>query len=187
MVRHIQFTTMNIKQQKGVVLIVSLVFLIALTAVAAALMQNTTTDMKMSGASEEKVVAEQELVSAIDEYIFQQVTAGTGNNGFAKPVATFTQVDADGNRTALAKSINLAAGGELPVTNKGGEGDLEAATLSLANNEFLREADCPHSKAASSAQVFTCNVLQIQISRKYGRNKTSTVEVNSGISQHLLK
>lgn len=41
-------------KQKGVVLIISLVFLVALTAVAAALMQNTTTDMKMSGASEEK-------------------------------------------------------------------------------------------------------------------------------------
>lgn len=179
--------TRNINNQSGIVLVVSLVFLIALTAVAAALMQNTTTDMKMSGASEEKVVAEQELVSAIDEYIFQQVTSGTGNNSFAKSVATFTDTDADGNTSAISKAIDISASGDLPVSNKSGLGDIESATLSLANNEFLREVDCPHSRSASSAQVFTCNVLTIQISRKYGRDKTSTVEVNSGIAQHLLK
>ena len=66
----------NVTKQRGVVLVVSLVFLVALTAVAAALMQNSTTDMKMSGASEEKVVALQEVVSAVDEVIFNQVGPG---------------------------------------------------------------------------------------------------------------
>lgn len=162
----------NLKKQQGVVLVVSLVFLIALTAVAAALMRNTTTDMKMSGASEEKVVANQEVVSAVDEFIFKQVNAGAGNNGFAKPVETFN---------AGAKNIIS----ELTKANK--DGEIDAASLNLANNQFQLVADCPHSRSASSAQVFTCNVLLIQISRKYGRNKTSTVEVNSGIAQHLLK
>jgi len=158
--------------QQGIVLIVSLIFLIALTAVAVALMQNTTTDMKMSGASEEKVVADQEAVSAVDEYIFKQVTMGTGNNGFAKSVATFK----DGAKDILA---------DLTITNK--DDDIDAASLDLANNQFQLEVDCPHSSSASSSQVFTCNVLVIQVSRKYGRNKTSIVEVNSGIAQHLLK
>jgi len=162
----------KLNKQQGVVLIVSLVFLIALTAVAAALMQNTTTDMKMSGASEEKVIADQEVVSAVDEFIFKQVTSGSGNNGFAKPVATFK----DGAKDIIA---------ELTSTNK--YGDISTASLDLANNQLQLEADCPHSKSASSAQVFTCNVLLIQISRKYGRNGTSTVEANSGIAQHLLK
>lgn len=175
--------TYSINNQKGVVLIVSLVFLVALTAVAAALMQNTTTDMKMSGASEEKVVAEQEVVSAIDEYIFRQVSSGTGNNRFAEPIATFK--DADGN--PIDKLIDYGVGGDLTISNKSGAGDIDSATLGLANNQFMQEADCPHSRSASSAQVFTCNVLRIQISRKYGRNGTSTVEVNSGIAQHLLK
>ena len=57
--------TTNIGSQKGVVLVVSLVFLVALTAVAAALMQNSTIDMKMSGASEEKTVALQEVVLSL--------------------------------------------------------------------------------------------------------------------------
>jgi len=160
------------RKQQGVVLVVALVFLIALTAVAAALMQNSTTDMKMSGASEDKMVADQEVVSAVDEFIFKQVTGGTGNNGFAKPIATFQ----DG-----AKNIKAE------LTNANKNGDINAASLDIANNEFNLEADCPHSRSASSAQVFTCNVLRIQISRKYGRNKTNAVEVNSGIAQHLLK
>ena len=63
----------RVSHQQGVVLVVSLVFLIALTAVAAALMQNTTSDMIMSGASQEKVVATQEAVSAIDEIIFNYI------------------------------------------------------------------------------------------------------------------
>ena len=64
----------NIKsKQQGVVLVISLVFLIALTAVAAALMLNTTTDMRMSGASQEKVIATQEAVSAIDEIIYKNI------------------------------------------------------------------------------------------------------------------
>ena len=160
------------KKQQGVVLIVSLVFLIALTAVAGALMQNSTTDMKMSGASEEKVVADQEVVGAVDEFIHQQVTGGTGNNGFAKPIATFQ----DGAKDVLS---------ELTVTNK--DGNIETATLDVANNELMLEPFCPHSKSGSSAHLISCNTLQIQISRKYGRNGTSTVEANSGISQQLLK
>ena len=117
-------------KQRGVVLVVSLVFLVALTAVAAALMQNTTTDMKMSGASEEKVIANQEVVSAVDEFIFRQVNGGTGGNGFAQPVATFK----DGAKDIIE---------ELTQTNK--NGDIDAASLDLTNNEFQLEADCPHS------------------------------------------
>lgn len=174
MVSRIYKMSKAVKQskQRGVVLVISLVFLIALTAVAAALMQNTTTDMKMSGASEEKMVADQEVVSAVDEFIFKQVTSGSGNNAFAKPIATFK----DGAKNVIAE-----------LTNANKHGDINAASLDLASNEFKLEADCPHSRSASSAQVFTCNVLRIQISRSYGRNKTSAVEVNSGIAQHLLK
>ena len=161
------------KKQQGVVLVVSLVFLIALTAVAAALMQNTTTDMKMSGASEEKVIAIQEAISAVDEVIHEQVTGVSANNDFAAPVADYQQ---NGAKDVIA---------DLTRTNK--DGDISAATVNLASNQFMLAMPCPHAKLASSVQVFTCNILTIQISRTYGRNKTSTVEVNSGIAQNLLK
>jgi len=154
--------------QRGVVLIVSLVFLIALTAVAAALMQNTTSDMKMSGASEEKVTAIQESISAVDEVIFRQVNGAT--NVFTSPLVLFKDP--------------IVVTATLTVTNDDAD---TTAEVSLTNNDFELEADCPHSKSASSTQVFTCNVLKVQVNRNYGRKKTSNVEVNSGIAQQLLR
>lgn len=158
-------------KQQGVVLVISLVFLVALTALAAALMQNTTTDMKMSGASEEKVVAVQQAVSAIDEIIFNQVSPGKTNE-FAAAVVTFK----DGEKELTAEMPTLWDSDKF-----------EPPVLDVTNNEFMLEAGCPHSKLASSTQVFTCNVLNIQVNRKYGRNATSTVNVNSGIAQQLLR
>lgn len=156
------------KRQTGVVLIVSLVFLIALTAVAAALMQNTTTDMKMSGASEEKVVATQEAISATDEVMFRQINGGQGNNAFASALVKFPITVTD----------------TLTKTNTGTD---TTASINIANNTLELEADCPHSRSASSAQVFTCNVLRVQVDRKYGRKNTNNVVVNTGVAQQLLR
>jgi type IV pilus assembly protein PilX len=155
-------------KQRGVVLIVSLVFLIALTSVAAAIMQNTTTDMKMSGASEDKVVATQEAVSSIDEVIYRQVNGGSGNNGFSSAIVKFPITLTD----------------TLTKTNSG---NTTTAIVDITNNEFELEADCPHSRTASSTQIFTCNVLRVQVNRHYGRTKTNKIVVNSGVAQQLLR
>lgn len=164
--------TNSFSRQKGVVLIVALVFLIALTAVAAALMQNSTSDMKMSGASEEKVIATQEAISASDEVIFRQVNAAPGNNRFASALVLFN----DENFRNVT--------GSLSITNT----DVDTtANINIANNELELEPDCPHSRSASSAQVFTCNVLRVQVVRKYGRKSTNEVEVNTGVAQQLLR
>ena len=157
----------SIKYQRGVVLIVSLVFLIALTAVAAALMQNTTSDMKMSGASEEKVVATQEAISSVDESIFRQINGG-GNNGFASALVLFP----------------LTVTNTLTKTNVDND---TTSTIDIPNNPFQLEADCPHNRSASSVQVFTCNVLRVQVNKTYGRANTNVIQVNSGVAQQLLR
>lgn len=160
-------------RQRGVVLIVSLVFLVALTAVASALMLNSTTDMKMSGASEQKVVANQETLGAMDELIFRQVRPTAGQvNDFASPIITFK----DNDKNVLAD-----------LTQSNTHGDVVEATIGLADNTYVLESDCPHSRAASSTQVFTCNVLRVQVRKLYGRKQASTVEINSGIAQQLLR
>jgi hypothetical protein len=157
-----------VKKQQGVVLIVALVFLIALTSVAAAIMQNTTTDMKMSGASEDKVIATQEAISSIDEVIYRQVNGGSGNNGFSSAIIKFPLTLTD----------------TLTETNSG---NTTTASVDITNNEFELEADCPHSTSASSTQIFTCNVLRVQVIRHYGRTKTNKIVVNSGVAQQLLR
>lgn len=164
----------NIKEQQGVVLVVSLVFLIALTAAAAALMQNTTTDLKMSGASEDKVIATQEVVSAVDEYIFRQVTGGSGNNAFKAHIATFS-----------AGPIDIVAA----LTRTNNNGKINAASLDITNNQYHLQPDCSHLPKAKATEVgeVSCNLLKIQISRNYGRKSSSVVQVNSGIAQIVLK
>ena len=155
------------KQQNGVVLLVSLVFLIALTALAAALMQITTTDMKMSGATEDKTSAVQETLGATDEVIFNEVTQTDNNNLFTERLERFGTKDAP---TPI----------EVPVT-----ADDTKAFVSVANPNHL-ESDCPHSRSGSSVQVFKCNVFNVQVSRDYGRKKHQEVVVQSGVAQQLL-
>jgi Tfp pilus assembly protein PilX len=150
----------KIQKQRGVVLVVAIVFLVALTGIAAALMQNTTSDMKMSGASEEKVTAVQETISASDEVVYKQIQKADGENKFTKELASYPY-------------------------NEGVSAKKTTANISVANPNKL-EASCPHMKSASSIQVFTCNVLTIEVNRKYGRHDNQNITVNSGISQQLL-
>ncbi|PKI14287.1 pilus assembly PilX family protein [Colwellia sp. 12G3] len=159
--------------QRGVVLVISLVFLVALTAVATALMLNTTIDMKMSGASESKVVANEEAFGATNELIFRQIKPAHGErNNFVLPIVTFAN-----------SNINV-----LPALVQSNiHNDVTSATIGLGNNDFVLETDCPHSRSASSTQVFSCNVLRVQVRKEYGRKKNSTVQVNAGVVQQLLR
>jgi len=136
--------------------------------VAAALMQNTTTDMKMSGASEEKVVATQEAISAIDEVIFKQ-TMPNGINYFAASPNTFN-----------GDSRNII--GELSITNKGEQ--FSSSTVEMAMNKHNLTVGCPTAKIASS--FGSCNVLMVQVIRQYGRDKRNSITVSSGIVQRLI-
>ena len=164
-------TSRNKANQKGVVLVVSLVFLVALTAVAAALMQNSTTDMKMSGASEEKTAALQAVFSAVDEVIFNQVGPNQ-DNLFARPISN----GVDGN-------FPIASAELLSATTT----TASTARVDIANNTYNLDINCPHSKLASSTGVFTCNILRINAIRNYGREGRSNLSANAGIAQQLLK
>ena len=166
------------KKQNGVVLIVSLVFLIALTSVAVALMQVSTSDMKMSGASEDKVMATQAAIGASDELIYRQLAGGAGTNDFAKSYKT-------------AGLFPHTVTNTLTLANE--DGAITTGQIDIANNDMELEGDCPHSRAASSVQVFSCNVLTTRIRRLYGRKNATTnqatnvIEVNSEIAQQLLR
>ena len=153
----------NQAKQRGVVLVVSLVFLVALTAVAAALMQNSTTDMKMSGASEEKVVAMQDAISAVDEVILTH-----RQNGFVRPIK--------GDNFPIANALPVAPNTEA------------TARVEVANNRFELDLGCPHADAdeANGADEIDCNVLQVIVTRNYGREGNSNIQVSSGIAQQLL-
>lgn len=153
----------NINKQQGVVLVVSLVFLVALTAVAAALMQNSTVDMKMSGATEEKSVALQEVVSAAEEVIFNELAPGVDNR-FALPIS--------------GDNFPIVAENLLPGTQTNSNAQINVANISQS---------CPHSKGnASSVGKIGCNNFIVTTTRAYGRNNQNIITVNSGISQQVI-
>jgi hypothetical protein len=158
-------------KQKGVVLIVALVFLIALTAVAAALMQNTTTDIKMAGASQEKSITVQETISEMDRVIYNEVNRVNLNAG-GDPVNRFTLPADSFTVPVVVNNLTLPA--------------ITTGSIDIAN-EYKLETDCPHNRAGSSAEVFTCNVMRVMVNRTYGRNNNSAVQVNAGIAQELPK
>lgn len=155
-------------KQKGVVLIVSLVFLVALTAVASAIMQNTTSDMKMSGASQEKVVAIQEAFSGIDEAIFQQVRRINNRNAFALADAVYTDAD----------QADL-----LTIDVKHGLDDGEVK-INLANPNGV-PVHCPPNRQGTSVNLMNCLVFRIETENKYGKKDNSQIVVHAGILQEL--
>lgn len=162
------------KYQRGVVLIVTLVFLIALTAVAVALMQNSSSDVRMSGASEEKVIATQEAISALDEVIADQLGGAVGTNSFAFPSVLYPIVGLENNLTAALQPNTVAS-------------------ISLANNPNIpltEVVDCPRG-SGSSTNIIKCKVLRTQVIKTYGRANasgvlTNTIIVNAGIAQEVI-
>lgn len=150
----------NYAKQQGVVLVVALVFLAALTAVAAALMQNASTDVKMSGANQEKTIATQEAVSGLDELLYNEITQVNGTNGLTTDIANFP--------------LNP------PVSPANTTTEVDFAS------PFELVTDCPHSRAASSVQVIKCYMLRVEVNKQYGKNNNSTVEVRSGVAQQVL-
>ncbi|RHW75552.1 hypothetical protein [Colwellia sp. RSH04] len=160
----------KIESQQGVVLVVSLVFLVALTAVASTLMLNSTTDIKMSGASEDKVVATEEALSAMDEVIFRQINpAAGGANSFTVPIVKL-------------KGKELSLLGSVITTKK----HITKADLGLVNNKYTIAIPCPHSMQGSSVGTINCNVLRVKLNKTYGRKNTSIVAVEAGIAQPIL-
>lgn len=154
-------------KQKGVVLIVTLVFLVALTGVAGALMQSTTSDMKMTSASNEKVIATQAAISGIDEIVDNQIN----------------QRDVNLFAGSLQELVAASSAELLPADSKIGA----EASAAMINNPTFEEKKCLRGERGNGndEDTRTCNIFELRVTRAYGRNDTSTVSVNALISQEL--
>jgi len=148
------------RKQSGVVLIIALVFLVALTAVAAALMQNTTTDIKMAGASQEKAIVMQETMSEMERVLFNE--RRRVNNG----VNVFTSISQPQVLIATKPSITQA-------------------TATPANPNNL-DVPCPREARGTSSGIIMCRNVRVQVIRTYGRDNNQSIEVHSGVMQAFL-
>lgn len=140
-----------LKQQKGVVLVVALIFLTALTSVAVLLVSNSTSFMTLAGASEERTIAIQEAVSGVDKAIALQAD---GNDEFERK-----SYPEEGIAVAVGEMVDSAI-----------------VTRTTENNIPV---PCSNSHLPSSDSK--CNVLTLTVTNTYGRRDSvitvqSTIE-----------
>lgn len=149
-------------KQQGFVLIASLTFLVALTAVTSLLMQNSTLDMKMSGASEDKAVAVQEVISSVDKVIYDEMT-DNDSRGFQLLMPNYMIAD---NPVTLLSTDKIKA---YVVVN---------------GDQTSIESDCPRQAKASSG--LRCNYTRLDVAMKYGRKDKSEIKASAGIAQQIM-
>ena len=145
-------------KQQGIVLIIALLVLVTLTVVASTLMKNTTIDIKISGANQEKWLATQEAINAINDVTVNQVN---GINYFALTEADYPYNIALGN-----SNIN--------------------ANIELVNNQSFN-VNCAHSNTATSINMIYCNHFIVTVRKKYGRSYNQSIVVKAGVSQQIVK
>lgn len=145
-------------RQQGVVLVVSLIFLVALTAVTSLLMQNSTLDMKMSGATEDRAIAVQEVVSQVDEIIYDEIKNNNRNN-FSKLMQQYP----------------------IEVINT----DKTKAYLVVNGDYSSIEGRCPRSEKGNSGEI-QCNYVRLEVWKKFGRKDNSEISASAGIAQELI-
>jgi len=155
------FPSLSRNNQSGVVLIITLVFLVALTAVAAALMQNTTSDIKMAGANQEKAIVTQETISEMERVLFNERRRVNGG------VNTFASINAE---QVLITTQPL----------------ITQATAIPANVNNL-DIPCPRDVKGTSDGILKCRNVRVQVVRTYGRDNNQNIDVRAGVIQAFPK
>ncbi|MCF2921672.1 pilus assembly PilX N-terminal domain-containing protein, partial [Pseudoalteromonas sp. APAL1] len=73
------------KKQQGIVLILALIMVVAVTGIAVTLMNSSSIDAKITAAVQEREVAENEVMGTVLKVIANQAAAGRNSAFFKKP------------------------------------------------------------------------------------------------------
>lgn len=146
-------------KQRGVVLIVALIMLIAITGVAVALMVSSGIDNKMMSSAQEAQVALNEAVGAHDEAYDNEIRQVGGQNQFTLRIEIGETLPANETRANTVGTIRTYSA--LP----------EATT-------------CPPSFYGNSGSLL-CNFTQVNTDTTYGENG-QTISIQSVVTQQVL-
>lgn len=146
-------------KQRGVVLIIALIMLIAITAVAVALMVSSGIDNKMMSAAQEAQVAMNEALGGHDEAYNSEIVQDGGQNQFTLRIEVGTELVAKENGANTAGTLRTYSA--IP----------EATT-------------CPPSKYANSGSLL-CNYIRVETNTTFGENG-QTIDIASVVSQQVL-
>ncbi len=151
---------LKLNKQNGIVLIISLTFLIILTTLASRLMSNTIIDIKIVRATQEKSHAIEEAINIIDEIIAQQSIASNENRYFRQ------------SKNNYPFSIN---------TNNPNI----QVNVSLASSQSYN-VNCPHATFPSSIKNIKCHHFLIKVNSQYGRYNHQNIIVKAGLLQQVF-
>ncbi|MCF2899812.1 pilus assembly PilX N-terminal domain-containing protein [Pseudoalteromonas sp. SYSU M81236] len=146
------------KKQQGIVLILALIMVVAVTGIAVTLMNSSSIDAKITAAVQEREVAENEVMGTVLKVIANQAAAGRNSAFFKKP----EQIPEGG--------FDLGAIGD--STNK---------MINLNNGEL--DLPCPRKYNFTSG--VSCNMVEVNTTITYGKKSIHTLTVKTGVAQEM--
>jgi len=158
----------TVAKQKGVVLVVSLVMIIAVTGIAVTLLSSSSIDLKMMSAAQESEVAIARVKADSELTIVQEKKAAADENRLLFEPGKFP--------------ADLATG--LDVTPAGA-----SSSVTIYNsNQGPSLLDCPI--IVNPTPGIKCNMLRIEATLNYGKLDSNSkgkhsISVNSGIAQEM--
>lgn len=148
----------TVRRQKGFVLLMALVVVVAITGIAVTLLSTSSMDMKMATAAEDREMATHIARGGNDELYYNAVNRTVNSQNY---FAAFSS-------TQGATQYNSTHGA--------------VSTVSWASSVQV-ETDCPRSKDPTEGLM--CVYLQATTVKTFGPNNTNQVNVVSGVAQQV--
>ena len=145
-------------KQQGFVLMVSLVMVVAITAIAVTLMSSSTLDTKMAVVTEEREMASHHAKGGNDQLFYNAVNRTVNEQNY---FAAFSVSQESAQYVSTHGAIS---------------------TVTWASDNHV-ETDCPRSKAPTEG--LRCNYLNATTSKTFGPGDVNQINVVSGVAQQV--
>ncbi|MBQ4833186.1 pilus assembly protein PilX [Pseudoalteromonas sp. MMG010] len=146
------------KKQSGIVLLTALIMVIAVTSIAVTLMSNSSVDIKITNAAQERDVAENQLMGEVQRLIAEEASLGADS----RFLYTNEDVPSDG--------MVLDA-----------DADMKSNMVNLNNGE--QSLQCP--RRFSYTAGVTCNMIEVTTTISYGSKNQHGLSVVTGVAQEM--
>ena len=160
-------------KQQGVVLIIALIMVIAVTGIAVTLMSSSTIDIKITNAAQEREVAENQLIGEVLRVIASEAKKGADSNFFLTRDETKTdtgEFESDDSKKYIF---------EKDITEPGH--DMKSIMTNLNNGSL--ELNCPRSYSFTAG--VSCNMVQVSTTIEYGSKSKHQLTIVTGIAQEM--
>ncbi|WP_404340661.1 pilus assembly protein PilX [Pseudoalteromonas mariniglutinosa] len=148
----------SLHKQQGVVLIIALIMVVAVTGIAVTLMSSSSIDIKITNAAQEREVADNELMGTVQQMIADEAQRG----GASRFLLTPAEIPAQG--------LDMGTIGNT------------TSRLTNLNNGAL-DLTCP--RRFNFTAGVSCNMIQVETTISYGSKSNHTLTIVSGVAQEM--